>query len=431
MQKKVLKMFQKNREFKILKAGVFSAAFVGFLLSASNVFADIVAPTTNTPYMGSGTSIGAGGQSGNQVAVYDNYGDCRGGGGDDGYTGSPSTLNIYQSILAPSGYGTGVYALSKGGTGGEGGRNTNSDCYGYGAKGGGKGGTAAPINVWLVPGAASGTTFSSTGIYAVSGGGNGGDGGRNNQGGNAGSGGMGGYGAEVYVSNTASIITGNTAGSYGIYAQSYGGNGGRGGNGSGFLSSGDGGGGGYGGPGGPVEVANSGSIQSNLAIPIFAQSLGGIGGGGGDSRSTFSGGSSGGGGNGASAGWISVSNSASLSSAMIGGFGIHAQSVGGSGGAAGASAGLVALGGDGGEAATGGSITLTNSGAITLTGTSSSGLHAQSVGGGGGHGDQVPPKHLRGGVCACAVLGMWGGAATCVGAWGANPALHPRISTNA
>jgi hypothetical protein len=380
-------MLQKNREFKVLKAGIFSATFFGLMLSASTVFADIVAPTTNSPYMGSGTSIGAYGQTGNQVAPYDSAGHCRGGGGDDGSTGSPSPLNVYQSILAPSGYGTGVYALATGGRGGDGGRNTNSNCNNHNADDGGRGGTAAPVNVWLVPGAASGTTLSSTGIYAVSGGGNGGDGGRNNQGGTGGYGANGGAGGEVYVSNTASIVTGNTDSSYGIFAKSYGGNGGRGGNSSGWSNAGDGGMGGLGGVGGPVEVVNSGSIQSNLAIPIFAQSIGGTGGGGGDSTGgIFTGGDGGGGGNGASAGWILVSNQGTLTSSMVGGFGVHAQSVGGSGGTAGASAGLVALGATGGQAASGGDIKLTNLGAITLSGASSSGLHAQSVGGGGGHG---------------------------------------------
>ena len=380
---------QNKLELKGLKTDIVAAAFFGLMLSTSSVFAQLVAPVTNQPYIISGTSIGASGGNGSQVLYNSSSANCNGGSGGDGQTGSPSTLNVnligYFSV--ESGAGTGVYALATGGAGGSGGRNTNSGCNGVDAKGGGNGGTAAPVNAVWKAGYISATYLASTGIYAVSGGGNGGDGGRNNQGGNAGSGGNGGYGAEVYVLNEAPIVTGPTAGSYGIYAQSYGGNGGQGGNASNCCFAGNGGGGGFGGPGGPVMVNNQSSIQSDFSIPIFAQSLGGTGGGGGSSQGgVFSGGSGGGGGNGASADWVSVSNSVSLSSSMLGGFGILAQSVGGSGGTAGASAGLIALGASGGQAATGGTITLTNSGDITLSGASSNGLYAQSVGGGGGNG---------------------------------------------
>ena len=402
--KNSLKASQKKRNLKVFKPGIVSTALFGLVLSASNVFAQPVTPTTNTPYMGSGTSIGVNGQQGNKM----NGTSCRAGNGFFGTTGSPNPLNVYQSNLASSGYGTGVYALATGGKGGDGGANTDADCSGANAANGVLGGAGAPVNVWFVNGAVSSTTLSSTGIYAVSGGGNGGDGGRNNQGGNAGSGGDGAAGGAVYVSNTTSIVTGggtgggdhggviiipdssanfnNTAGSYGIYAQSYGGNGGQGGNSTGVIVAGGGGGGGYGGVGGTVTVANSGNIRSGSAIPIFAQSMGGSGAAGGNSTGGIYGGGAGNGGNGASADSVSVSNQGTLTSTMTGGFGINAQSVGGSGGSAGASAGLLSLGASGGQAATGGSITLSNLGAITLYGSSSIGLFAQSVGGGGGSG---------------------------------------------
>lgn len=383
--KNALKSLQEIREFKFLKAGIVSTTFFGLVLSASNVFAQPVAPTTNTPYIISGTSIGANGQQGNKM----NGTSCRAGNGFYGSTGSPSPLNLdlteWQVLY---GYGTGIYALATGGRGGDGGANTDANCSGAHAANGVTGGTGAPVNATWKAGYIGATTLSSTGIYAVSGGGNGGDGGRNNQGGDAGVGGNGADGGAVYVLNEAKIVTGNTAGSYGIFAQSYGGNGGRGGNSTGTIAPGDGGGGGYGGMGGSVTVTNQESIQSNYSIPIFAQSLGGIGGAGGDSTGGigFGGGGGGNGGNGASADSVSVSSKGALTSDMVGGFGINAQSVGGSGGTAGASAGLLALGASGGEAATGGSITLSNLGAITLKGASSIGLFAQSVGGGGGSG---------------------------------------------
>lgn len=108
-------MLKKKREFKVLKTGIFSAAFFGFMLSASNVFAEAVAPTTNTPYMNSGTMIGGDGQRGNQVEYVTGLAECRGGTGDNG--GSGLDVTVYGNNKALSGYGTGVYTLAKGGSG--------------------------------------------------------------------------------------------------------------------------------------------------------------------------------------------------------------------------------------------------------------------------------------------------------------------------
>jgi hypothetical protein len=285
MQKKVLKMLPMKREFKVLKAGIFSAAFFGFMLSASNVFADIVAPTTDTPFMNSASQIGVDGSRGNPVEYVSGLKECRGGTGDNG--GSfEYYLTLYGYNQATSGFGTGTYAFSKGGRGGDGGSNTSPSCPGYSSKDGGNGGPGNVVNAYLSVNGNStsipNTTLSSTGIYAISAGGNGGNGGYNNQSGDSGKGGKGGGGHDVFVQNQVGIVTGNTAGSYGIFAQSYGGNGGQGGDSRNCCFAGDGGGGGSGGQGGPVTVKNygvvyNGTIQSALSIPIFAQSLGGSG----------------------------------------------------------------------------------------------------------------------------------------------------------
>jgi len=166
-----LKALQENQKLKILKTGIVSTALFGLVLSASNVFAQAVAPYTSPSYMGYGTSIGTNGETGHQSTGTG----CSSGNGFFGTTGSPSPLNIYQSNYSTSGYGTGVYALATGGRGGDGGRQTDADCSGVHAGNGVTGGTAAPVNVWFVNGTVSLTTLNATGIYAVSGGGNGGD----------------------------------------------------------------------------------------------------------------------------------------------------------------------------------------------------------------------------------------------------------------
>jgi len=231
-----LKALQENRKFNVFKADIFSTALFGLVLSASNVFAQPVAPTTNTPYIISGTSIGANGQAGNKM----NGTSCGAGNGFYGSTGSPNPLNVdlagYFSVA--SGYGTGVYALATGGRGGNGGDNTDADCSGAHAANGVLGGAGAAVNATWRAGSIGATSLTSTGIYAVSGGGNGGDGGRNNQGGDAGvggdgaaggTGGSGGIGGGVWAQNSvndsinASSITTTGARSYGIVSQSIGG----------------------------------------------------------------------------------------------------------------------------------------------------------------------------------------------------------------
>ena len=140
-------MLQIKREFKILTTGIFSAAFVGFLLSASNVFADIVTPTTDTPFMNTGTMIGGDGQRGNPVEYVSGNDACRGGTGDNG--GSGLDVTVYGYNQDTRAFGTGVYTLAKGGRGGDGGSNTSPSCPGYSSKDGGNGGPGSNVNAYL------------------------------------------------------------------------------------------------------------------------------------------------------------------------------------------------------------------------------------------------------------------------------------------
>src|SRR5262249_56030354 len=66
--------------------------------------------------------------------------------------------------------------------------------------------------------------------------------------------------------------------------------------------------------------------------------------------------------------------------------GIEAQSIGGGGGEGGRAVGLIAVGGSGGVSGDGGIVQVTNdaAGQITVAGAMSSGVFAQSIGGGGG-----------------------------------------------
>ncbi len=206
-------------------------------------------------------------------------------------------------------------------------------------------------------------------------------------------------------------------GAVGVIAQSIGGGGGTGGFSGGLAIAIDGGtsnevGGGNGGAasdGGDVLVNNWGKIQTEggNAAGILAQSIGGSGGNGGfsiaaalegqgtngDGAKSSVGGEAGTGGIG---GEVEVNNFGIIETSGDNSHGIIAQSIGGGGGNGGFSiAGTISdsgqgatssVGGSGGEGGAGGTVTVTNSGTITVTGANSNGIFAQSVGGGGGSG---------------------------------------------
>ena len=166
-----------------------------------------------------------------------------------------------------------------------------------------------------------------------------------------------------------------------------------------------------GGVGGSVSVDNSGLIDTtgDDAHGIFAQSLGGGGGNGGMSiAAALSIGSAtntplisigGFGGDGGNGGSVTVDNSGEIVTRGANAHGILAQSIGGGGGNASmgfsasgnvttlfASNALSAILGatGGGDGGTGGDVTVNHSGDITVLGTGSQAIKAESINGGGG-----------------------------------------------
>ncbi|MEO6787472.1 MAG: autotransporter outer membrane beta-barrel domain-containing protein [Chthoniobacteraceae bacterium] len=353
---------------------------------------------------GVGQSVGNGGLG---LGLLVSVGGSGGGGGDGG------AVNIINSstLMTKGDKADGIYAQSVGGGGGEGGRAIGLVAVGGGGGNTGNGGSVSVTN--NTGGMIVTQGMMSDGIFAQSVGGGGGDGGGAYSGspigfstsvGGVGSGG--GAGGTVKVDNYGLIQTGG-ASSQAIFAQSVGGGGGNGayaGSFNGALPSpavgvSVGGNGGGGGNGGTVTVNNyaGGSIVANGAssTAIFAQSVGGGGGNGGYAMTVSASvlGSvgvavGGNGGAGGSGGAVTVSNVSSVTINGKNSLGIMAQSVGGGGGTASASLGVavipVFIGGQNGANGTGGAVTVTNTGSITVNGNNSIGIFAQSVGGGGG-----------------------------------------------
>jgi hypothetical protein len=309
-----------------------------------------------------------GGQGGDGIPIpFLSSGAAGGGGG--------SVVILTQGAISASG-AAGVLATAIGGNGGTGGDVTGGN--------GGAGGSGGEVIV-TVQGAVTTTLDNAPGVSAASGGGTGGNGGLGviiSPGNGAASGG----GGHVKVT-TSGVIETSGASSPGIWARSYGGGGGNGGD--GLLTTTSTGGGA--GAGGLVEVISSSpTITTGGAKSpgIFAQSIGGFAGGGGstfDLLASFGGDAKSGGGGGD----VRVTTSAGnvITTNGVGSNAIFAQSGGGGGGAGGAGGAL--LGGSGGAGAQGGSGTLafvSNSATLNVNGFESSGIFAQSFGGGGGTG---------------------------------------------
>ncbi len=267
-----------------------------------------------------------------------------------------------------------------------------------------------------------------------------------------GNGGSGAPGSIVTVVNTAAISTGSANlpqnphdNAHAIFAQSVGGDGGHGGIAGAFTFGSNrtdegvqlnatvavGGKGASGAHGGNVIVSSSGELTTwdGQSDGIFAQSVGGSGGAGGSGysgsfqalsdpdSSTYNmafaiGGT---GGSGGDAGTVSVENSGPIqTNGQVHSTGILAQSIGGGGGSGGSAHTLlwnliyktpvvspenpdegmnlglqVRVGGNGGAAGSGNAVTVDNSGSIHTVGSDSIGIHAYSIGGGGGDGGQA------------------------------------------
>tara|TARA_R100000027_G_scaffold67664_2_gene67574 strand:- start:542 stop:3523 length:2982 start_codon:yes stop_codon:yes gene_type:complete len=158
-----------------------------------------------------------------------------------------------------------------------------------------------------------------------------------------------------------------------------------------------------------VTITNSGQIQTygDWSSGILAQSIGGGGGKGGtavsantEANPTLSidvgvGGAGGDGGDGGSV-TIDLDSGSSIMTSGYGAFGIHAQSIGGGGGIGAdgsmTGTGTIQVGGDvsgsGGNFGDSGGVTLSGDAIVTTTGDAAHAIVLQSIGGGGGVGGQ-------------------------------------------
>jgi hypothetical protein len=306
-----------------------------------------------------------------------------GGAGQTGETISLTVPASHGNITTVSDNRPGILYVSQGGEGGDGG-----DGY-AGASGasGGRGGSGGTVDITSLVNTISTTGAASHGIVVQSRAGQGGEGGSGfifSSGGSGGSGSSGGFARIISYSD----ITTRGLGAHGIFAQSLGSGAGSGGGSYGLFGSG--GAGNQGGNGGTAIADNHGDIFTfgGGSHGVAAQSIGGLGGDAGNSIGLLSFSNSGApGGNGGSATAITRAGSAIQTAGGLS-YGLFAQSVGGGGGNAGTEVSLVAIGSSGGTGGNGNLATaLAETGSeILTTGLFSHGIFAQSIGGGGGNG---------------------------------------------
>jgi hypothetical protein len=347
-------------------------------------------------------ALGKAGATGSQASQALVYGVALGGDGGDNGAGSTVKVTNSAAINVGGESASGIFAQSAGGGGGH------------------SGDAVSAIGLWTDTDNASSRSF--TANITI-----GGDGGAGN------------HGGDVNVSNAGTITTQKGNG-YGIFAQSLGGGGGIGGRANSLklavgnkcalpvvcnapdsaahrysLGATVGGDNGSAGDGGAVTVTNDNTIETHghVSDGIFAQSLGGGGGLGGngvlgsEEISPFPaeivavpwdqvsvakninlvvGGNAGASGNGAR---VDVINNSDITTHGSNSAGIFAESTGGGGGVGGRGVvGLTGTLGIGGKAGAGGhgGIVFVNhtAGTIETFGDASSGIFAQSIGGGGG-----------------------------------------------
>ena len=266
-------------------------------------------------------------------------------------------------------------------------------------------------------GAAGSVSISSTGIVSADGPfgpaiqaiaiGGLGAGGSNGTTGGGGDGGSGGNGGAIVITGSSGIGAGE-AYSQGILALSQGGGGGNGGD-AGLTGSG--GNGGVGGAGGAVTLAGSWNITTtfNLSEGIRAESLGAQAGNSGGGF-LFTGAGTGGGASGGGAVTINFTAvpatgqtiaAGRITTLGIGADGIFAQSDGGFSGSGGSGGFFVGSGGSALSGGPGGTVIVNTidpmgTGLISTSGAYSTGILAQSVGGGGGFGWRGRRGRLRG-----------------------------------
>ncbi len=343
------------------------------------------------PIVYSGRSIGVGG-------VYTGDGGNNGSpgiivtppsAGEDGDPGPPVTINNGINVNTAENHG--ILAGSVGGEGGRGGDAIFTFWEGRDGGDGGMGGTVEVANGRRIQVATS--RDDRHGIFAFSRSGEAGDGGSGFIAPGGGTGGKSADGGSVTVENGGNVIT-SGEGAFGIYGLSVGDTGGGGGDQWGIV--GESGSAGFGGDGGRVEITNrsSGSIftSGQFAHGILAQSIGGSGGAAGEANNllvSLLGRRD----NGGDGGEVVVTNDGQITTTGEFARGMFAQSIGGGGGTQGNSFGGVAVvaaiggaGRDGGGNA--GRVEAENSatGRIVTTGRGSDGIFVQSIGGSGGAG---------------------------------------------
>ncbi|PVB62295.1 hypothetical protein DCO57_08340 [Labrenzia sp. 011] len=315
--------------------------------------------------------------------------DANGGDGGAGGNGGNAILTLRDGhYLDYNGAGFGIQVLTYGGNGGDG---NYAEVHGadssYGGAGG-QGGNGGNINVTATSALSTIVTTGPIGIQLVSVGGDGGDGGddKGGSGSRSGSGGEAGNGGDVTADLKVDVTTKGADAFYGIHLKSAGGLAGKSGGSSGAFSSN------AGNPGDPGEagevkltLTDSSVSTDNLeADAILVQSVGGMGGSGGDVSGFISYGSSGGSG-GAGGKVTATISSTDVSTSGLHASALHVQSVGGGGGKAGKSSGLVALGSSAGAGGSGAevAVSLKNS-TFATEGLNAVGVKVQSIGGGGG-----------------------------------------------
>jgi hypothetical protein len=352
-------------------------------------------------------------------------------GGDAGAGGKGGQANVLLSsggitVNLGGNSGTGIVASSNGGDGGDGGTSGKDGVYAAGGTGGtgGAGGASSVTVLGTVTfvGADDSKRQSGQGILVQANGGTGGKGANASAlVGQAGGGGSAGAGGSVTLTlgNAASPATVRTSGNFahGALVQSVGGGGGAGGQAS-FNA--QGGAGAAGGNGGAVAVdAPNGSVIATGANSsgLLTQSVGGGGGAGGDTNSiaigfnVAIGGNGGLGGNGGNV-RVNLAQGIFASTSRLGGSGILAQSIGGSGGSGGSANSVgssifaMTIGGDGKPGGSGGPVSVTNDALITTWGDHASGVQAQSIGGGGGKGGAATTFNV--GIVAAASVAVGG-----------------------
>ncbi len=311
-----------------------------------------------------------------------------GGNGGAGGGGGSVTINNSSHIITKGESSDGIVGQSMGGAGGNGGDGGAIAGQGGGASGSGPGGTVTITNTGTIETQKedSGGIFAqSVGGFTGSSGGGGGIVGWGGDGNSAGDGGS------VTVTNSGTITTiGGDSDS--IVAQSVGGGGGSASASGGIV--GLGGTGSAGGDGGDVTVANTGKLDTtgDESRGILAHTVGGGGGKGGNSGGAFSfggdGKATGDGGD------VRIENSGAVTTRGYGSDSIFAESLGGGGGVTGGKGGndygvFVSYGGKGNSGGDGGDISIANSGVLKTGGTDAAGIFAQSIGGGGGNGGQA------------------------------------------